>query len=106
MHLSKEQLPAFHIQACGRYQGLTGTVRLSDKLHRKVLNAFPVPKSREKWLFAFKYIMSIYIKRNGVLHCGIRAVYGNVPRAAVAFAVLPSHDSSFRCEGGSCSPHL
>jgi len=44
--------------------------------------------------------------RNGVLPRCIRAVYGNVPRAAVAFAVPPTPVSSFRCKGGSCSSHL
>lgn len=44
--------------------------------------------------------------RNGVLPRGIRAVYGNVPRAAVAFAVPPTPVSSSRCKGGSCSSHL
>jgi hypothetical protein len=39
--------------------------------------------------------------RNGVRRCSITGVYGNVPSAAVAFAVLPSPVSSFRCEGGS-----
>jgi len=37
---------------------------------------------------------------------GIRTPYGNVPGAFVAFAVPPPPDSSFRCEGGSRSPHL
>ena len=44
--------------------------------------------------------------RNGVLPRGITAAYGNVPRAAVAFAVPPTPVSSSRCKGGSCSSHL
>ena len=42
-------------------------------------------------------------KRNRVVSCCIRCAYGKVPRATVAFAVLPPIDTSFHCEGDSCS---
>src|SRR6266704_5056296 len=45
-------------------------------------------------------------KRNRVVSCCIRCAYGKVPRATVAFAVLPPIDTSFHCEGDSCSLHL
>jgi hypothetical protein len=50
----------------------------------------------------FKDLMSNYIYATEFLPVASER-YGNVPRAAVAFAVPPTPVSSFRCKGGSCS---
>ena len=101
----KKQLSAFHIQACGNYHELTSTSDCHRSPIAECSMHFPFQNARGRRLFGFKRLVSITL-RNGVLHRGIRGAYGNVPRAAVAFAVLPSPASSFRCEGGSRSPRL
>jgi hypothetical protein len=52
--------------------------------------------------FAFNDVMPITL--NATKFCASASLrYMAMCRAAVAFAVLPTPDSSFRCEGGSCS---
>jgi hypothetical protein len=57
---------------------------------------------QEEPAVAFKDLMSNYIYATEFFPVASER-YGNVPRAAVAFAVPPTPVSSFRCKGGSCS---
>jgi hypothetical protein len=61
--------------------------------------------------FAFQHCeqrldVALIKKRDRAIDRSIKGKCGNLPRATVAFAVLPPLDRSFRCEGGSCSLHL
>ncbi len=94
------QLPVIHLQVVH--------ISVVIEAERRVLHAFRVPTLRREVLCAeFRQAMEFKSKkRDGVVHHSIRGAYGNVPRATVAFAVLPPLDLSCRCEGGLCSLRL
>jgi hypothetical protein len=59
MHLSKKQLLAFRIQGRASTRDSLVSPVVTEAASQSA-GAFPVPKwERERWLFAFKYVMSI-----------------------------------------------
>jgi hypothetical protein len=72
-----------------KVQRLTLIRRLSKELHRNWCVHFPFQNARRSLLFFVQVRNGDYINRNGFRQRSITVIHGNVPRAAVAFAVLP-----------------